>query len=64
MFYSMFYYIQNLVVHWVALTFGDHTMDIELKSLVQCHSFLDKYWLELFDSTKITQVFFLNYKNR
>jgi hypothetical protein len=27
----LFYFFQNLVVHRVALTFGDHTMDIEFK---------------------------------
>jgi len=34
----------------MALTFGNHTADIESKI---CNSLsLNKYWLELFDSTK------------
>ncbi len=27
----LFYFFQNLVIHQVALTFSDHTMDIESK---------------------------------
>jgi hypothetical protein len=28
-FVPLFYFFQNLIIHQVALTFGDHTMDIE-----------------------------------
>jgi hypothetical protein len=41
----------------MALTFGNHTMDIESKFMIKCHSFLEKYWLKLFDFTKILQIF-------
>ncbi len=49
-FCSLIYFFQNLVVHHVAFTFGNHTMDIESKILVHYHSILDKYWLNLFNS--------------
>jgi len=41
----------------LALTFGNHIVDIESKFLAQCHSFLDKFWLRLFNFTKILQIY-------
>jgi hypothetical protein len=54
---SPFSYFQNLVVHRLALTFGNHIVDIESKFLAQRHSFLDKFWLRLFNFTKILQIY-------
>jgi hypothetical protein len=36
----------------MALTFGDHTTGIEYRILGSLLSYLNKYWLELFGSTK------------
>jgi hypothetical protein len=39
----------------MALTFGDHIVDI--KSKILAHSYLDKYGLKLFYSSKINHKF-------
>jgi hypothetical protein len=51
-FAPLFYFFQNPVVHWMALTFGDHIMDIESIISSSLSFIFGQYWLKLFGSTK------------
>jgi hypothetical protein len=51
-FVPLFYSFQNLVVHRVALHLATIPWILNPNFLVHYCSYLEKYWLKLFDSTK------------